>query len=81
MTIHYFTLDPQTGIYSAGCKDENGKRFISSVWATGGKSYVKTGSRRNDDLRIYWLSKEQEAALTFFIRSGEYSVEFTEGIA
>ena len=81
MTIHYFELDPQTGIYSAGCKDENGKRFTSSVWSTGGKSYVRTGSRRNDDLRIYWLSEAQDNALTAFIRSGKYSAEYTEGIA
>ena len=81
MKIYFFELDPETGIYKAGCKDENGKRFVSSVWATGGRSYVKTGSRRDDNLRIYWLSQAQDEALTAFIRSKVYSVEYQEGIA
>lgn len=81
MKIYYFELDPQTGIYKAGCKDESGKRFVSSVWATGGRSYVRTGSRRDDNLRIHWLTQPQEEALTAFIRSNKYSIEFQEGIA
>lgn len=81
MTIHYFELDPETGIYKAGCKDESGKRFVSSVWATGGRSYVRTGSRRDDTLRIYWLTQEQDNALTAFMRSNRYSIEYKEGIA
>lgn len=80
MKIFYFELDPETGIYKAGCKAD-GKRFVSSVWATGGRSYVRTGNRRDDNLRIHWLSQAQEEALTAFIGSNKYSVEFMEGIA
>ena len=81
MKIHFFELDPETGIYKAGCTDENGKRFSAAVWATGGRSYVSTGSRRTGDHRVFWLSEEQSRELARFMNSGEYSREFSEGIA
>lgn len=81
MKIYFFELDPETGIYKAGCTDENGKRFTAAVWATGGRSYVSTGSRRTGDHRIYWFSEAQSVALARFMNSGEYSREFAEGIA
>ena len=31
MKIYFFELDPETGIYKAGCTDENGKRFIANA--------------------------------------------------
>lgn len=81
MKIYFFELDPETGIYKAGCTDENGKRFTAAVWATGGRSYVSTGSRRTGDHRVYWLSDTQDAELARFMNSGRYSREFAEGIA
>jgi len=81
MKIYFFELDPETGIYKAGCKDENGKRFVACIWATGGRSYVSTGSCRTGDHRVYWLSDAQENALTAFIYSKQYSYEILEGIA
>ena len=80
MKIYYFTLDPETGIYKAGCKAD-GKRFVACIWATGGRSYVSTGSRRTGDHRVFWFSQEQATALSDFIRSKAYSIEFEEGIA
>jgi len=81
MKIYFFELDPETGIYKAGCTDETGKRFTAAVWATGGRSYVSTGSRRTGDHRVYWLSQAQENALTAFIYSQRYSWEPREAIA
>ena len=75
MKIYYFELDPETGIYKAGWKAVNGKRITSCIWAQDGRSYVRQGAMR------YWFSKEQENALTAFIYSKGYSVEFWEGIA
>lgn len=80
MKVFFFELDPETRIYKAGCTDETGKRFVSAVWATGGKSYVCTGSRRTDNLRVYWLSADQSFALARFMNSGKHSIEFPEGI-
>ena len=79
MKIYFFERDPETGIYKAGCKAD-GKRFVAIVWATGGRSYVRTGNRRDDNLRIHWLTPAQDEALTLFIASNSYSVEFPEGI-
>lgn len=79
MKIYFFELDPETGIYKAGCKAD-GKRFTACVWATGGRSYVRTGNRRDDNLRIHWFSQEQEEALATFVRSEAYSIEYKEGI-
>lgn len=81
MKIYFFELDPETGIYKAGCKDENGKRFVACIWATGGRSYVSTGSRRTGDHRVYWLTQAQDNALTALIVSKEYLLEFQEGLA
>ena len=80
MKIYFFEHDPETGIYKAGFKAD-GKRSVSSVWCTGGRSYVRTGNRRDDNLRIHWFTPSQDEALTAFIRSNEYSREFQEGIA
>ncbi len=80
MKIYFFELDSETKIFKAGCADENGKRFLSLVWSTRGRGYVRTGSRRDGTLRIYWLTNAQEDAFAKFSHSGKYSEEYTEGI-
>lgn len=73
MKIYFFDLDPETRIYEAGWVDDDGKRLRSRIQAQDGRSYVSRGAVR------HWFSDEQENALTTFIRSEEYTVEFWKG--
>lgn len=80
MTIHFFTIDPQTGVLYAGCK-AGGKRFTAAVWSQGGSSYVTSGARLTNDLERHSFSGSQERTLQSFLSSGAQNLEIWEGIA
>lgn len=79
MKIYFFSRDPVTGLYEAGCK-ANGKRFVSVVWRQGMDLYVKTGAAITKDLQRYNLTATQVKAFSDFVDSGAYSFEDMAGI-
>lgn len=85
MIVFFFELDPKAKIYKAGYVADSGngkKRYISSVVREqGGTLYAVSGSRRTGDYVRYDFTPAQAKAFDDFVKSGEYEIEFWEGIA
>lgn len=79
MTIFFFTKDPETGIFYAGCK-ENGKRFVSAVRRQGKEFYVVSGAEITKDRQRHNFTPGQAKAFSDFSASGSYSFENMAGI-
>lgn len=80
MKIWYFSADPKTGLVKAGFTVD-GRRRSALVCSQAGRLYVRTGTKRTDDLTLHWFSAEQTAAYAEFCKGPSWSVEYEEGIA
>lgn len=74
MEIYFFSID-ENGIPYAGCKLDNGKRVLGTVWHQYGH-YISTGSAVEKNLVRHDFSPEQEKAYQEFLSSGARGKEF-----
>lgn len=79
MTVYFFTRDPETGIFYAGCK-AHGKRFVSAVRRQEKEFYVVSGAEITKDRQRHNFTSEQAKAFSDFSESGAYSFENMAGI-
>ena len=79
MKIWFFELDPETKAVRAGFT-YGGKRYTGLVWAQSGERYVLTGAKVTKDLERHNFTREQENALSAFLASPLYSIEFAQAV-
>jgi hypothetical protein len=79
MKIYFFEVDPETKFIRVGFT-HNGKRYIGLVQSQCEENYVTTGSKVTNDFERHNFTEAQKNALSAFLTSSLYSIEYTQSI-